>query len=132
MQMKTWTLEQPRTMELVKLFPSHFFSLFPGFVAKKATTTVIVFAKTEEMAVEKMMLKTICCRRQVGLVGLPMKRKGVKKESRSEIRRMKERSWLFALTIGVFKNLMKITKTKPVISDKKRAMVSRTIPKASL
>ncbi|KAF7235107.1 RLA class II histocompatibility antigen, DP beta chain [Varanus komodoensis] len=53
------------TMELVKLFPSHLLTRFPGLVAMKARTTVMVFAKREETATEKMMLKAVCWRRQL-------------------------------------------------------------------
>ena len=84
----TCTQEQERMMELAKLFPSHLCILFPGFVAKKTSTTVTVLAKTEEMAAEKMMLKAVCRRRQVALLGWPINRNVVKKESRRETRRM--------------------------------------------
>ena len=88
LQMTTWTQEQEMTMELAKLFPSHLLTLLPGFVARKASTTVMVLAKTEETATEKMMQKAVCRRRQVTFLGLPMKRKEDKKESKREMRRM--------------------------------------------
>ncbi|XP_070795516.1 vomeronasal type-2 receptor 26-like [Pituophis catenifer annectens] len=44
-------------MELVNGFPKSFLDLFPDLVAMKARTTMIVFAKTEETAREKRMVK---------------------------------------------------------------------------
>ena len=87
LQMPTCTLEQERTMELARVFPSHFLIVFPGLVAIKATTTMTVFANREEMATEKMTLKAVCRRRQVTLWGWPMNRKGDKKQKRREPRR---------------------------------------------
>ena len=87
-QMTPWTLEEEITMEFARLFPSHLLTWLPGFVARKASTTVIVLANTEETATEKMMLKADCWRRQVVLLGVPMNRKDNEKESRREMRRV--------------------------------------------
>ncbi|XP_066469190.1 vomeronasal type-2 receptor 26-like [Tiliqua scincoides] len=55
-------MEEQKTLEFAKVFPSHFVILLPGLVAMNATTMVTVLANTEETATEKMTLKT----RQVG------------------------------------------------------------------
>ena len=87
-QMRIWIPEQEMIMELARLFPSHLLTLFPGLVARKASTTVIVFANKEETATEKMMPKAVCLRRQVTFLGRPINRKEDKKDRRRETRRM--------------------------------------------
>ncbi|KAM6469625.1 vomeronasal type-2 receptor 26-like [Liasis olivaceus] len=57
LQMTTYRPEQKRMMELAKFFPNHLCTLFSAFVAEKTSITMIVLAKAEEMAIEKMMLK---------------------------------------------------------------------------
>ena len=52
-------------MEMASSFPNHFLILDPGLVAIKARTTMMVFASTEETAMEKMMAKAVCRRRHV-------------------------------------------------------------------
>ena len=86
-QVTAWMRGQARTMELVNCLPKSFLAMFPGLVAMKARTTVTVFAKMEETAIEKVMLKAVCRRRQVTFVGQPMKRKEQRKQSRREMRR---------------------------------------------
>lgn len=46
-----------RIMELAKLFPSHFITVFLGIMAMNTTTTVMVLDNRKEMAIEGMMLK---------------------------------------------------------------------------
>ena len=86
-QITPWMRGQARTMELVSCLPKNFFAMFPGLVAMKTRTTVTVFAKMEETATEKMMMKAACRRRQVTFVGRPMKRKEERKQNRREMRR---------------------------------------------
>ena len=83
------------------LFPIHFLALFPGLVAMKANTTVMVLAKTQATARVKMMPNTICLRRQVTFPGHPMKRRGQRKQMRREESRVQVMLQLFALTMGV-------------------------------
>ncbi|XP_029139709.1 vomeronasal type-2 receptor 26-like [Protobothrops mucrosquamatus] len=59
-QIKIWTPEQERITKLAKLFPNHLFTRFPGFVARKANITVIVFTNKEDTATEKTMLNIDC------------------------------------------------------------------------
>ena len=86
-QIIAWMKGRARTMEFASCLPKSFLAMFPGLVAMKTRTTVTVFAKMEEMATEKVILKAVCRRRQVTFVGWPMKRKEQRKQSRRKMRR---------------------------------------------
>lgn len=105
-------------MVMANLFPTHLLILDSGLVAMKAKITMVVLANMQETATEKMRPKVICRRRQVTLLGLPMKSRAQRKESRRDIRSAKVRSLLLALTMGVCQYLMKTLSTKNVITDK--------------
>lgn len=70
----------------------HIFSRLPGFVAMKANTTVIVFAKMQETQSVKTMPNADCRRRHFSAWGTPMKAKEQRKHRVNEKRR-KQLRW---------------------------------------
>lgn len=113
-------------------FPKHFLIVFPGLVARKARTTVMVLAKTQETEMEKMVLKMVCLKRQVTFPGQPMNKKEQRKQRRREERRTHVMFLLLALTIGVSQCRKKVNATKMRVAEKKIINKVRMTPKGSL
>lgn len=87
-QSPAWIREKKRTTKTDNLFPNHFIIQDPGLVIVNAITTVIVLAKRDERATEKMMPNAVCRVRQVNIFGSPINSKGQRKQNRREIRKM--------------------------------------------
>lgn len=118
--------------ETDSLFPTHHLMRFPGFVAMKARTTVMVLANTQDTAIEKTTPKTACRRRHVTVPGHPRKRKEQRKHSRSEKSKAQVICQLLALTMGVFWWRINVPITTIVITAKETAKLVRISPRDSL
>lgn len=86
-QMTAWTREQESTIVVANFFPTHFFILDPGLVARKAKTTMMVLAKMHDTATEKMSPKVICRKRHIIAPGLKRNCNAQRKQSWREMRR---------------------------------------------
>lgn len=67
---------------------NHCLILFPGAVALKARTTVMVLAKTVDTATVNTMANVVCWRMQVAVLGRPRKSREQRKHRHREASRV--------------------------------------------